>query len=148
MALENMKSIFQPDGTSVPSNGLAANGGLENQPAEASNLNIDDNPILSNALAEGTPADGLAQNGEGLEGVTNAGSLLNIDGEPTNTNGLANGVGLAALTEADSNLDVDTNPTNSEGLNQSTLADSFTTLSNLDLEQVNDMSNGLASEGI
>ena len=71
MALENMKSQFQPQST-TPSNGLAVNGGLENLAPNDSNLDLDDNPILSNALA----------NNEGLESVTNQGSLLNIDEEP------------------------------------------------------------------
>ena len=137
MALENMTSQFQPQAT-TPSNALANNEGLESVTNQGSNLNLDDNPILSNALA----------NNEGLENVTNAGSLLNIDDSPTNSTALANGVGLEALTAADSQLDIDNNPTNSNGLNQSVLADTFAQLSNLDLENVNDMSSGLASENI
>ena len=93
------------------------------------------------------PSNALANN-EGLENVTNQGSLLNIDEEPEETLGLANGVGLEALTAADSELDIDTNPNNSNGLNQSALADSFAQLSNLDLENVNDISDGLASDNI
>ena len=137
MALENMTSVFQPQ-TITPSNGQAGETGqgLENLTNQGSNLNLDDNPILSNALA----------NNEGLENVTNQGSLLNIDEEPEETTGLANGIGLEALTAGDSTLDIDDNPTNSNGLNQSVLADTFTQLSNLDLENVNDMSSGLASE--
>tara|TARA_Y100000361_G_scaffold31642_1_gene26480 strand:- start:156 stop:602 length:447 start_codon:yes stop_codon:yes gene_type:complete len=145
--LAEMTSIFQP-GATQDSNALAEGQGLENLTNDGSTLNLDDNPILSNALAEASPYDGLAQNGDGLENITNQGSLLNIDEEPTETNGLANGVGLEALTAADSELDIDTNPTNSNGLNQSVLSDSFATLSNLDLERVNDMSDGLASGNI
>mgnify|MGYP003128381435 FL=1 len=137
MALENMTSQFQPQ-TTAPSNALANNEGLENVTNQGSNLNLDDNPILSNALA----------NNQGLENVTNQGSLLNIDDIPTNSTALANGVGLEALTANDSDLDIDTNPTNSNGLNQSALADSFAQLSNLDLENVNDISDGLASDNI
>tara|TARA_R100000908_G_C3703633_1_gene113085 strand:- start:264 stop:668 length:405 start_codon:yes stop_codon:yes gene_type:complete len=134
MALENMKSQFQPQAT-TPSNGLAANGGLENQAPNDSGLDLDNNPILSNALA----------NNEGLESVTNQGSLLNIDDEPEETTGLANGVGLEALTSADSELDIDTNPNNSNGLNQSTLS---TGLSSLEIGQINNISDGLASNNI
>ena len=134
MALENMKSQFQPQST-TPSNGLAVNGGLENLAPNDSNLDMDDNPILSNALA----------NNEGLENVTNQGSLLNIDGEPEETLGLANGVGLEALTAADSELDIDTNPNDSNGLNQSSLS---TGLSNLEIGQINNMGDGLASNTI
>ena len=132
MALENMKSQFQPQST-TPSNGLAVNGGLENLAPNDSNLDLDDNPILSNALA----------NNKGLETETNAGSLLNIDEQPTETTGLANGVGLEALTAADSELDIDTNPTNSNGLNQSNLDAG---LSQLEVIAINDMSAGLASD--
>ena len=134
MALENMKSQFQPTST-TPSNGLAANGGLENQAPNDSNLDLDDNPILSNALA----------NNEGLENVTNQGSLLNIDEEPEETTGLANGVGLEALTANDSELDIDTNPTNSNGLNQSALTAG---LSSLEISQINNIGDGLASGNI
>ena len=134
MALENMKSQFQPQ-TITPSDGLAAKGGLESLAPNDSNLNLDDNPILSNALA----------NNEGLESVTNAGSFLNIDDEPQETSGLANGVGLEALTTSDSELDIDTNPNNSNGLNQTTLSSG---LSSLEIGQINNMSDGLASNKI
>lgn len=135
MALENMTSQFQPQ-AQTPSNGLAANGGLENQAPNDSGLNVDDNPILSNALA----------NNEGLENVTNQGSLLNIDDEPEETLGLANGVGLEALTASDSELDIDTNPNNSNGLNQTALSSG---LSNLEVGQVNTLfGDGLASNNI
>ena len=132
MALENMTSQFQP-GATTNTNGLANGQGLESVTNNGSNLNLDDNPILSNALA----------NNKGLESETNAGSLLNIDEQPTETTGLANGVGLEALTAADSELDIDTNPTNSNGLNQSNLDAG---LSQLEVIAINDMSAGLASD--
>ena len=136
MALENMTSQFQPQVT-TPSNGQAgATGqGLENLTNQGSNLNLDDKPILSNALA----------NNQGLENVTNAGSTLNIDDEPTESLGLANGVGLEALTASDSNLDIDTNPTNSNGLNETALS---VGLSNLEIGAETDMSDGLASGNV
>ena len=115
--LAEMTSQFQPGATQT-GDGLAEGGGLENVPNNGSNLNIDANPILSNALAEAGPYDGLAQNGEGLENVTNAGSILNVDGTPQLTleaqiDAGATGLGLEALAANDSNLDadIDTKPT-------------------------------------
>ena len=132
MALENMTSQFQPAST-TNTNGLAESQGLESLTNKGSNLNLDENPILTNALA----------NNKGLESETNAGSLLNIDELPEETTGLANGVGLEALTAKDSELDIDTNPTNSNGLNQSSLSAG---LSQLEVLAINDMSSGLASD--
>tara|TARA_X000001382_G_C3128107_1_gene165404 strand:+ start:117 stop:659 length:543 start_codon:yes stop_codon:yes gene_type:complete len=89
MGLADMVSQFQP-GDLVGGNGLA-----------------------DNAL------DGVTGNGTGLENLTNAGSELNIDNNPTAVNGLAeasldgqtvNGEGLAALVNASSDLNIDSNP--------------------------------------
>ena len=132
MALENMTSQFQP-GATTKTTGLADGKGLERVTNQASNLNLDDSPILSNALA----------NNKGLAVETNQGSLLNFDGAPEESLGLANGVGLEALTAADSELDIDTNPTNSNGLNQTSLSAG---LSSLEISNINDISDGLASD--
>mgnify|MGYP003140355563 CR=1 FL=1 len=118
--LAEMTSVFQPGATSV-GDGLAEGGGLENVTNDGSNLNIDENPILSNALAEAGPYDGLAQNGQGLENVTNEGSLLNNDGTPELTleaqieNGQT-GLGLEAMMADDSNLDIDIEPIATTGI--------------------------------
>ena len=108
--LAEMTSQFQPGATQT-GDGLAEGGGLENVTNAGSNLNVDGNPILSNALAEASPYDGLAQNGQGLENVTNDGSLLNLDNDPEDiSSGLANGVGLEQMASNDSDLDIDNNP--------------------------------------
>ena len=132
MALENMVSQFQPQGEKK-SNGLANGKGLESVTNKGSELNKDDNPILTNALADG----------KGLEKVTSAGSTLNIDKEPEEMTGLANGVGLEALTAKDSELDIDTAPNKSSGLNDVNLNSG---LSGLEVQKINDLSSGLAKE--
>ena len=159
--LAEMTSQFQPGATQA-GDALAEGGGLENVTNAGSTLNIDANPILSNALAEASPYDGLAQSGEGLENVTNAGSVLNVDGEPTNiSNGLANGVGLEAMASNDSDLDIDTNPLATSGEANLSLINSGwdlsygagggiaslgATNSTFDIDGApNDMSDGLAS---
>ena len=132
MALENMVSQLAPQ-SNKPSTGLASGEGLESVTNKGSNLNLDDKPILSNALA----------NDKGLETLTNAGSNLNMDDSPQATLGLANGTGLEAMTTGDSNFDIDDNPTNSNGLNQTQLGAGA---SILEIQKLNDISNGLAKD--
>ena len=159
--LAEMTSQFQPGATQA-GDALAEGGGLENVTNAGSTLNIDANPILSNALAEASPYDGLAQSGQGLENVTNDGSLLNVDGEPENIgNGLANGVGVEQIAANDSELDIDNNPLVTTGEANLSLinggwdfsygagggiASLGATNSSLDIDgSPNDMSDGLAS---
>ena len=75
--LAEMTSVFQP-GATQQSNALAEGQGLENITNDGSTLNLDENPILSNALAEAAPYDGLSQNGDGLENITNQGTILSV----------------------------------------------------------------------
>ena len=65
--------------------------------------------------ANGRPGNGLA-GGTGLDGLTNAGSELNIDSEGMQTTGLAEGKGLEGLTNAGSDLNIDSTPVATTGI--------------------------------
>ena len=106
MGLADMVSQFQPTGDLTAGNGLADNS-----------------------------LDGVTGNGTGLAALTNAGSDLNIDDNPTAVNGLAegsldgqtvNGEGLEALLNASSELNIDENPIATNALAEASPYDGLT----------------------